>query len=226
MELDIFGDWITHTESELPAPQPAQDLPVNGHTSSLLPPVNLPRKQRSLTVVNWNPDTFTLIIAAGSANLSHKLLNQTVKEWKEAHPRVDFVKVKLSHGCPFMSQQIYFLERLGFVPVGLSALFTYIRDLRQPRVPKPEAKPQVLEPEKPELNWTERELQICQEALAERKKLGVHKTFLTTLEAQAADLQKQVDESQAVKESPEYLELCRQEEEIARQLQELNRDIS
>jgi hypothetical protein len=73
------------------------------------------------------------------------------------------------------------------------------------------------------LDWCERELQITTDAIESRRALGVHETFLTGLLETQADQQKMVDERDAVKESPEYLELCRQEREIQEQLDALKR---
>lgn len=75
------------------------------------------------------------------------------------------------------------------------------------------------------MNWSERELQITSDAIEARRAIGVHETFLTGLLREQAEQQKAVDEQNAarddIKESAEYQELCRQEAEIVRQLQEL-----
>ncbi|MGC2101370.1 MAG: hypothetical protein WA651_13410, partial [Candidatus Sulfotelmatobacter sp.] len=76
-----------------------------------------------------------------------------------------------------------------------------------------------------ELSWSERELQITSDAIEARRAIGVHETFLTGLLKEQAEQQNEVDEQNAarddIKESAEYQELCRQEAEIARRLQEL-----
>ncbi len=77
------------------------------------------------------------------------------------------------------------------------------------------------------MNWSERELQITSDAIKARRAIGVHETFLTGLLKEQAEQQKAVDEQRAarddIKDTEEWKELCRQEEEIARQLDELNR---
>jgi hypothetical protein len=150
-----------------------------------------------------------------------EFLQNTYKEAKKNHGSIRKVAVFVLHGLGD-SQSIKVLMSMGFTKdetrnAGQGVVFT--RDMR-----KQEAKPKVEPKPEPEpLGWLEQELKQTVDSLEARKQMGVHKSFLTTLEAQAADLQKQVDEQNSVKESPEYLELCRQEEEIARQLDELKR---
>ena len=77
------------------------------------------------------------------------------------------------------------------------------------------------------MNWSERELQITSDAIKARRAIGVHETFLTGLLREQAEQQKEVDEQNAardaVKDTEEWKELCRQEREIQKQLDELAR---
>ena len=219
MELNIFGDWVD--PMPIQAPPPANSILFDGHTSPTpeIQPAKRRRSSRTLNIVGWDEKSFTVLIEAGGASLSHKVLNGVLMEWAQAHPRIDFVKVRLSKGFLYIDQQIFSLKQLGFMRAGIGS-YVYVRDMtvKKPEPPKAEPKP-----EPKELGWLERELQTTTEAIESRRALGVHKNFLTGLEAERVELQKIVDEQNSVRESPEYLELCRQEREIQEQLDALKR---
>ena len=89
---------------------------------------------------------------------------------------------------------------------GQGVVFT--RDMKNPE-PKPEQPDPKPEPEP--RDWLSQELKITTDAIESRRALGVHETFLTGLLTTQADQQKMVDERDAVKDTAEYQELCRQE---------------
>jgi hypothetical protein len=223
MELNIFGDWVD--SMPIQAPPQANPILYDGHTSPTpeIQPAKKQRSSRTLNIVGWDEKSFTVLIEAGGASLSHKVLNGVLMEWAQAHPRIDFVKVRLSKGFLYIDQQIFSLKQLGFVRAGIGS-YVYVRDMTVKREsPKREA----LEPkpEPKELGWLERELQIVSEAVEARRRLGVHETFLVGLLSEQAELQKQVDGQNSVKDTEEWKELCRQEEEIARQIDELSKHL-
>jgi hypothetical protein len=221
MELNIFGDWVD--PQPIQAPPQANPILYDGHTSPTpeIQPAktNTRRSSRTLNIVGWDEKSFTVLIEAGGASLSHKVLNGVLMEWAQAHPRIDFVKVRLSKGFLYIDQQIFSLTKLGFVRAGIGS-YVYVRDMTVKREsPKPEA----LEPkpEPKELGWLETELKIVTDAIESRRALGVHESFLAGLLSEQAGLQKQVDEQNSVKDTDEWKELCRQEEEIEAQIRSL-----
>jgi hypothetical protein len=222
MELNIFGDWVD--PMPIQAPPQANPILYDGHTSPTpeIQPAKRQRSSRTLNIVGWDEKSFTVLIEAGRASLSHKVLNGVLMEWAQAHPRIDCVKVRLSKGFIYLDQQIFSLKQLGFVRAGIGS-YVYVRDMtvKKPEPPKAEPKP-----EPKELGWLETELKIVTDSIESRRKLGVHETFITGLLSQQADLQKQVASQNSVKDTEEYAELTRQEEELDREIQELKSKLS
>ena len=153
-----------------------------------------------------------------------EFLQNTYKEAKKNHGFIKTVVVYVMHGLGD-SQSIKVLMSMGFSrneTRNAGQGVCYSRDMRKQEKPQPKPEPK---PDPKELNWSERELQITSDAIKARRAIGVHETFLTGLLREQAEQQKAVDEQNAarddIKESAEYQELCRQEAEIVRQLQEL-----
>jgi hypothetical protein len=172
---------------------------------------------------SWDESTRELKIILHRHPVSPAFLQDAYKAAKKNHGQVRTVAAYVFHGLGD-SQTIRVLRSMNFAKDetrSFSHGVCYTRDMRkqEPKPPKPEPKP---EPKL--LDWCERELQITTDAIESRRALGVHETFLTGLLREQADQQKMVDERDAVKESPEYLELCRQEREIQEQLDALKRE--
>ena len=168
---------------------------------------------------SWDESTRELKIILHRHPVSPAFLQDAHKAAKKNHGQVRTVAAYVFHGLGD-SQTIRVLRSMNFAKDetrSFSHGVCYTRDMRkqEPKPPKPEPKP-----EPKELNWLEQELKQTTDALEARKKLGVHKTFLITLEAQAAELQKQVDAQDSVQGTEEWLELDRQEREIQKQLDE------
>ena len=134
MELNIFGDWVD--PMPIQAPPQANPILYDGHTSPTpeIQPAKRQRSSRTLNIVGWDEKSFTVLIEAGGASLSHKVLNGVLMEWAQAHPRIDCVKVRLSKGFIYLDQQIFSLKQLGFVRAGIGS-YVYVRDMT---VKKPE----------------------------------------------------------------------------------------
>jgi hypothetical protein len=156
-----------------------------------------------------------------------EFLQNTYKEAKKNHGQVRTVAVYVMHGMGD-SQSITVLRSLNFTRdhtrnAGQGVVFT--RDMRK-QEPKPKVEPKP-EPEPKELNWSERELQITSDAIKARRAIGVHETFLTGLLREQAEQQKAVDEQNAagdaVKDTEEWKELCRQERELQKEIDALKR---
>jgi hypothetical protein len=171
---------------------------------------------------SWDESTRELKIILHRHPVSPAFLQDAYKAAKKNHGQVRTVAAYVFHGLGD-SQTIRVLRSMNFAKDetrSFSHGVCYTRDMRkqEPKPPKPEPKP-----EPKSLDWCERELQITTDAIESRRALGVHETFLTGLLREQAEQQKMVDERDAVKESPEYLELCRQEREIQEQLDALKR---
>jgi hypothetical protein len=171
---------------------------------------------------SWDESTRELKIILHRHPVSPAFLQDAYKAAKKNHGQVRTVAAYVFHGLGD-SQTIRVLRSMNFAKDetrSFSHGVCYTRDMRkqEPKPPKPEPKP-----EPKSLDWCERELQITTDAIESRRALGVHETFLAGLLREQAEQQKMVDERDAVKESPEYLELCRQEREIQEQLDALKR---
>lgn len=174
----------------------------------------------------WDEATRELRIVLHRHPVSPAFLQDAYKAAKKNHGQVRTVAVYVMHRLG-ASQSIRVLQAMGGFTkdetrnAGQGVCF--VRDMRK-QEPKPKVEPKP-EPEPKELNWSERELQITSDAIKARRAIGVHETFLTGLLREQAEQRKAVDEQNAarddIKESAEYQELCRQEAEIVRQLQEL-----
>jgi hypothetical protein len=146
-------------------------------------------------------------------------LQNTYKEAKKNHGFIKTVVVYVMHGLGD-SQSIKVLMSMGFSRnetrnAGQGVCF--VRDMRK-QEPKPKVEPK---PEPEPLGWLEQELKITTDAIEARRAIGVHETFLTGLLNEQAEQQKMIDNQNSVKDTEEWKELCRQEEEVARQIREL-----
>ncbi len=200
-----------------PAPTPVFDGHVSPHS------VVNPTPYKSIP--NWNEQKRELRITLMRHPVKPEFLKDAYREAKRKHGTVKSVVVYVLRGLGDL-HSIKVLQTLGFsknegrsVPHGV----VYVRDTKKQ---EPKRKPEP-KPEPKELNWSERELQITSEAIKARRAIGVHETFLTGLLREQAEQQKEVDEQNAardaVKDTEEWKELCRQEREIQKQLDELAR---
>jgi hypothetical protein len=209
-------------------PEPVDYTPqprhlFDGHLSPSATINSAPRQ----SIPSWDESTRELRIVLHRHPVSPAFLQDAYKAAKKDHGQVRTVAVYVMHGLGD-SQSIRVLQAMGGFTkdetrnAGQGVCF--VRDMR--KQPKPQPKPEP-KPEQKELNWSERELQITSDAIKARRAIGVHETFLTGLLREQAEQQKAVDEQNAarddIKESAEYQELCRQEAEIVRQLDELKR---
>jgi hypothetical protein len=227
-EFDQYASWLPECNGIYPAireperldynPAPVHILFDGGESPHSI--INPPRQEiepwseqnRELRlVIHWHPTTPAFLRAA-------------FNEAKKLRGSIRTVAAFVMRGLGD-SQSIRVLISMGFTKDetrGTGQGVCYVRDMKnskqEPKPPKPEPKP-----EPKSLDWCERELQITTDAIESRRALGVHETFLTGLLETQADQQKMVDERAAVKQSPEYLELCRQEREIQEQLDALKR---
>jgi len=233
-QFDQYASWLPECNGGYPVPirepEPVQDYPpqprhlFDGHTSPSAT-VNPAFRQ---SIPSWVESTRELRIVLHRHPVSPAFLQDAYKAAKKNHGQVRTVAVYVMHGLGD-SQSIRVLQAMGGFTkdetrnAGQGVCF--VRDMRK-QEPKPQPKPEP-KPEPKELNWSERELQITSDAIKARRAIGVHETFLTGLLREQAEQQKAVDEQNAarddIKESAEYQELCRQEAEIVRQLDELKR---
>jgi hypothetical protein len=176
------------------------------------------------SIPSWDESTRELRIVLHRHPVSPAFLQDAYKAAKKNHGFIKTVAVYVMHGLGD-SQSIKVLMSMGFTRDARNAGqgVCFVRDMRK-QEPKPKVEPKS-EPEP--LGWLEQELKITTDAIEARRALGVHETFLTKLLSEQAEQQKMVDEQRAarddIKESAEYQELCRQEAEIVRQLDELKR---
>jgi len=175
------------------------------------------------SIPSWDESTRELRIVLHRHPVSPAFLQDAYKAAKKNHGLIKTVAVYVMHGLGD-SQSIKVLMSMGFTRdarnAGQGVVFT--RDMRK-QEPKPEKSEKSEKPEPKELGWLEQELKQTVDSLGALKQMGVHKSFLITLEAQAADLQNQVASQNSVQDTDEWKELDRQEQEIARQLEELKR---
>lgn len=220
---DTFADYIPRIRERQPEADynpPAQARYAYDGGESPVAVVNPAPRQ---SIPPWDASIQELRISLYKHPVSPAFLRSSFNEARKAHGFIKTVAVYVMRGLGD-SQSTRVLQAMGgFVKdetrsTGQGVCF--VRDMRkQEPKPQPKAEPK---PEPKELGWLEQELKQTVEALEARKQMGVHKSFLTTFEAQAADLQKQVDNQNIAPDTEEYAELCRQEAEVTRQLQELN----
>jgi hypothetical protein len=179
------------------------------------------------SIPSWNESIKELRIVLHRHPVSPAFLRSTFNEAKKNHGQIKTVAVFVTHGLGD-SQSIRVLQSMGFTKdetrnAGRGVCF--VRDMRK-QEPKPKVEPKP-EPEPKELGWLEQELKITQDAIAARRAIGVHESFLQGLLREQAEQQKMVDEQDAardaVKDTEEWKELERQEREIQKQLDELAR---
>jgi hypothetical protein len=171
------------------------------------------------SIPSWDESTRELRIVLHRHPVTPALLRSSFNEAKKTHGQIKTVAVFVMHGLGD-SQSIRVLMSMGFTKdetrnAGQGVVFT--RDMRK-QEPKPEKSEK---PEPKELGWLEQELKQTVDSVEALKQMGVHKSFLITLEAQAADLQNQVASQNSVQDTDEWKELDRQEREIQEQLDEL-----
>jgi hypothetical protein len=172
---------------------------------------------------SWDESTRELKIILHRHPVSPAFLQDAYKAAKKNHGQVRTVAAYVFHGLGD-SQTIRVLRSMNFAKDetrSFSHGVCYTRDMRK-QEPKPEPRPKP-KPEPKSLGWLERELQIVTAAVDERRRMGIHETFLTGLLSQQAELQKQVASQDSVKDTEEWKELCRQERELQRQIGELKR---
>jgi hypothetical protein len=226
-----YESWLPECNGIYPAyireSEPVQDYTpqprhlFDGHLSPSATINPAPRQ----SIEPFDSATQELRIVLHRHPVSPAFLQDAYKAAKKNHGQVRTIAVYVMHGLGD-SQSIRVLQSMG----GFTKDETrnagqgvcYSRDMRKQEKPQPKPEPK---PDPKELNWSERELQITSDAIKARRAIGVHETFLTGLLREQAEQQKAVDEQNAarddIKESAEYQELCRQEAEIVRQLQEL-----
>jgi hypothetical protein len=235
-EFDPNESWLPECRSPYgyPAPirepqalEPVDRPPVqrealydfDGHLSPSATINPAPRQSIPL----WDESTRELRIVLHRHPVSPAFLRSSFNEAKKNRGQIKTVAVFVMHGLGD-SQSIRVLQSMG----GFTKDETrnagrgvcYVRSMKNP-----EPKPEVTEPkpEPKELGWLEQELKQTVDSLEALKQMGVHKSFLITLEAQAADLQKQVDNQNSVKDTDEWKELDRQEREIQKQIDAISR---
>jgi hypothetical protein len=224
-EFDPNESWLPECNGIYPAirePEPVQDYPpqprhlFDGHTSPNATVNPAPRQ----SIPSWDESTRELRIVLHRHPVTPAFLRAAFNEAKKNHGQIKTVAVFVMHGLGD-SQSIRVLMSMGFTKDetrNAGRGVCYVRSMKNP-----EPKPEVTEPkpEPKELGWLEQELKQTTDALEARKQMGVHKSFLITLEAQAADLQNQVASQNSVQDTDEWKELDRQEREIQEQLDEL-----
>lgn len=227
--FDQYASWLPECNgypAPIREPEPV-DRPLaptyafDGHLSPSATINPAPRQ----SIEPFDSATQELRIVLHRHPVKPEFLKNTYKEAKKNHGFIKTVVVYVMHGLGD-SQSIKVLMSMGFSRnetrnAGQGVCF--VRDMRK-QEPKPKVEPK---PEPEPLGWLEQELKITTDAIEARRALRVHETFLTKLLSEQAEQQKMVDEQNAarddIKESAEYQELCRQEAEIVRQLDELTR---
>jgi hypothetical protein len=197
---------------------PAQRYDFDGHVSPNATVNPAPRQ----SIPSWDESTRELRIILTRHPVTPAFLQNAYKEARKTRGLVKTVAVYVLHGLGD-SQSIRVLMSMGFTKdetrnAGHGVCYT--RDMKNPE-PKPEKSEKSEKPEPKELGWLEQELKQTVDSLEALKRMGVHKSFLITLEAQAADLQNQVASQNSVQDTEEWKELDRQEQEIQKQLDEL-----
>jgi hypothetical protein len=234
-EFDSNESWLPECNGIYPAirerePErldyspPAQRYDFDGHISPSATVNPAPRQ----SVPSWDESTRELRIVLHRHPVTPAFLRAAFNEAKKTHGQIKTVAVFVMHGLGD-SQSIRVLQSMG----GFTKDETrnagqgvcYVRSMKNPE-PKPEKpEPEVLEPEPEPLDWLSQELKITTDAIEARRAIGVHETFLQGLLSEQAEQQKMVDEQRAardaVKDTEEWKELCRQEREIQKQLDEL-----
>ena len=224
--FDQYASWLPECNGIYPAPirepesvnyTPQPRHLFDGHLSPSATINPAPRQ----SIEPFDSATQELRIVLHRHPVKPEFLQNAYKEAKKNHGFIKTVVVYVMHGLGD-SQSIKVLMSMGFSRnetrnAGQGVCF--VRDMR-----KQEPKPKVLEVEpKPEpepLGWLEQELKITTDAIEARRAIGVHEVFLTGLLREQAEQQKMVDEQNAagdaVKDTEEYQELCRQERELQR----------
>lgn len=227
--FDQYASWLPECNGVYPAPirepEPVQDYTprprhlFDGHLSPSASINPAPRQ----SIEPFDSASQELRIVLHRHPVKPEFLQNTYKEAKKNHGQIKTVAVYVMHGLGD-SQSIKVLQAMG----GFTKDETrnagqgvcYARDMRK-QEPKPKVEPK---PEPEPLGWLEQELKITTDAIEARRAIGVHETFLQGLVSEQAEQQKMVDEQRAardaVKDTEEWEELERQEEEIARQLDE------
>jgi hypothetical protein len=216
-ECNGYPAPIREPEHEDYTPQPRHLF--DGHLSPSATINPAPRQ----SIEPFDSATQELRIVLHRHPVKPEFLQNTYKEAKKNHGQVRTVAVYVMHGMGD-SQSITVLRSLNFTRdhtrnAGQGVVFT--RDMRK-QEPKPKVEPK---PEPEPLGWLEQELKITTDAIEARRAIGVHETFLQGLLGEQAEQQKMADEQRAardaVKDTEEYQELCRQERELQRQIDEL-----
>jgi hypothetical protein len=222
-QFDQYASWLPECNGVYPAPLPERldysPPAVHAFDGHISPNDTVsPTPMKSLP--SWDESTRELKIILHRHPVSPAFLQDAYKAAKKNHGQVRTVAAYVFHGLGD-SQTIRVLRSMNFAKDetrSFSHGVCYTRDMRkqEPKPSKPEPKP-----EPKELGWLEQELKQTVDSLEALKQMGVHKSFLITLEAQAADLQNQVASQNSVQDTDEWKELDRQEREIQEQLDEL-----
>ena len=229
--FDQYASWLPECNGIYPAPirepesvnyTPQPRHLFDGHLSPSASINPAPRQ----SIEPFDSATQELRIVLHRHPVKPEFLQNTYKEAKKNHGQIKTVAVFVMRGLGD-SQSIRVLQSMGFTKDetrNAGQGVCYVRSMKNPE-PKPE-KPEP-KPEPEPLDWLSQELKITTDAIEARRALGVHETFLTGLLREQGEQQKMVDEQRAardaVKDTEEWKELCRQEEEIARQIGELSK---
>lgn len=222
--FDQYASWLPECNGIYPAPirepesvnyTPQPRHLFDGHLSPSATINPAPRQ----SIEPFDSATQELRIVLHRHPVKPEFLQNTYKEAKKNHGFIKTVVVYVMHGLGD-SQSIKVLMSMGFSRnetrnAGQGVCF--VRDMRK-QEPKPKVEPK---PEPEPLGWLEQELKITTDAIEARRAIGVHETFLTGLLNEQAEQQKMIDNQNSVKDTEEWKELCRQEEEVARQIREL-----
>ena len=228
-----YESWLPECNGTYPAPirepEPVNYTPqprhlFDGHLSPSATINPAPRQ----SIEPFDAQSRELRVVLHRHPVTPAFLQNAYKEARKAHGFIKTVAVYVMHGLGD-SQSIRVLQSMGGFTkdetrnAGQGVCF--VRAMRK-QEPKPEKSEPTPEP-KPELGWNERELQITSDAIAARRAIGVHESFLQGLLSEQAEQQKMVDEQNAardaVKDTEEWKELERQEREIQEQLDALKR---
>ncbi len=226
-----YESWLPECNGIYPAsirePEPVQDYtpqPRHLFDGHLSPSASINPDPRQ-SIEPFDSASQELRIVLHRHPVKPEFLQNTYKEAKKNHGFIKTVVVYVMHGLGD-SQSIKVLMSMGFSrneTRNAGQGVCYSRDMRKQEKPQPKPEPK---PEPKELGWLETELKIVTDSIESRRKLGVHETFITGLLSQQADLQKQVASQNSVKDTEEYAELTRQEEELDREIQELKSKLS
>jgi hypothetical protein len=174
------------------------------------------------TVPAWDESTKELRISLYKHPVNPNAINDAYAAAKKTHGTVKSVAVFVMRGMGD-SQSIKVLRSRGFTKNETRSTAHGVCYTQSAL--KPDPKPKVEEKPEPQTDWLTEELRITTDAIEARRALGVHETFLTGLLREQAEQQKMVDEQRAardaVKDTAEYQELCRQERELQKEIDAL-----